>query len=250
MRRTRFLIGTILTGLLLLASSALTAPDATDRILFNPPLNTAQQGDTITIHLSLDSGVSTVHGYRVKFTFDTTVVRLDKIVPTDEWLAVAGGSSGHWFFYKDTVDQSNGQWHIDLFSYFFYQSKYIDGYSDIAELTFIADQQGGITSLAFYDHLLEDTLLEPVQVSTSDAMIYVCPLGFVPGNVDGDASGQINISDLTYLVAFLFNGGSEPLPNLLAGDNNCDRVVNITDLTYLVAYLFSGGPEPCDPCET
>lgn len=249
MRRTLYLIGLILAGTLMLAPAGSAAPDATDRIFFDPPTSTAQQGDTITVYLTLDSSVSTIHGYRVKFVFDTTVVRLDDIEPTDEWLDIAGGSSGQWFFWKDTVDQDNGQWHIDLFSYFFYQEKYIDGYSTIAELTFIADQFGGISSLEFYDHLLEDTLLNNVPVATDDAMIFICPVDYIPGNVNGDPEGTINITDLTYFVSYLFGGGPAPVPTM-AGDNNCDQTVNIADLTYLVNYLFGGGPMPCDPCET
>ncbi|MBD3332710.1 hypothetical protein GF356_07660 [candidate division GN15 bacterium] len=71
------------------------------------------------------------------------------------------------------------------------------------------------------------------------------------GNVDGQPG--INVSDVTYLVGYLFGGGSPPtsdptcpLPN--NGDVNCDMSVNIGDLTYFVAYLFGSGPAPCDPC--
>lgn len=62
---------------------------------------------------------------------------------------------------------------------------------------------------------------------------------------DLDASGEINIADLTYLVDYLFRGGPAPDP-LLLGDCDCDGQVNIADLTYLVDYLFRGGPPP--PC--
>jgi len=62
----------------------------------------------------------------------------------------------------------------------------------------------------------------------------------------GDATldGGINVSDLTYLVAYLFQGG--PGPGCFeAGDVNGDtNGPNVSDLTYLVAFLFQGGPEP------
>jgi len=61
---------------------------------------------------------------------------------------------------------------------------------------------------------------------------------------DADGSGQINVADVTYLVAYLFTGGPEPVP-LLAGDCDDDGQVNVADLTYLVSYLFRGGPAPC-----
>ncbi len=63
---------------------------------------------------------------------------------------------------------------------------------------------------------------------------------------DMNCDGTINISDMTYLVSFLFSGG--PTPCFAAhGDINCDTSINISDMTYLVSFLFSGGPAPC-PC--
>ncbi|MBU8935037.1 MAG: T9SS type A sorting domain-containing protein [candidate division Zixibacteria bacterium] len=63
------------------------------------------------------------------------------------------------------------------------------------------------------------------------------------GNVDGDPADEINIADLTYLVAYLFTGGPPP-PCMEEADVNGDGEINIADLTYLVAYLFTGGPPP------
>jgi len=72
------------------------------------------------------------------------------------------------------------------------------------------------------------------------------------GNVDGitGVSGPIDVADLTYLVAYLFEGGPEP-PCIEEG--NVDGTVgvggpiDVADLTYLVAYLFQNGSEP-PPC--
>ena len=66
------------------------------------------------------------------------------------------------------------------------------------------------------------------------------------GNVDGLLNDEVNVADLTYLVAFLFTGGPPP-PSFEEADVDADGDVVITDLTYLVSYLFSGGPEPA-PC--
>lgn len=65
------------------------------------------------------------------------------------------------------------------------------------------------------------------------------------GDVNGDLA--TNISDMTYLVEFLFNDGPEPVATL-AADFNCDGAVNITDMTYLVTYMFDDGPAPCESC--
>jgi len=64
---------------------------------------------------------------------------------------------------------------------------------------------------------------------------------YVAGDADG--SGVLNISDLTYLVANLFQGGPEPQP-LLRADADCSGAINVSDLTILVATLFQGAPPP------
>ena len=81
------------------------------------------------------------------------------------------------------------------------------------------------------------------------AVLFETTMGYICGNVDGsiNGGGPIDISDLTYLVDFLFNGGLAP-PIMQAA--NVDGVttgglpVDISDLTYLVEYLFAGGPAP------
>lgn len=62
----------------------------------------------------------------------------------------------------------------------------------------------------------------------------------------GDANGdkKVTISDVVYIVNYLFKGGPAPVP-FLSGDANCDGNVNITDVIYLINYLFKGGPGPC-----
>ncbi len=64
------------------------------------------------------------------------------------------------------------------------------------------------------------------------------------GDVDG--SPGIFVSDLTFMVDYLFKGGTAPVPEE-NGDVNCDYEVNVADLIYLVDFLFKGGPAP-DPC--
>ncbi|MCJ7496739.1 MAG: dockerin type I repeat-containing protein, partial [candidate division Zixibacteria bacterium] len=62
------------------------------------------------------------------------------------------------------------------------------------------------------------------------------------GDADGD--GKIMVSDVIYLINYLFRGGPVPLP-LWTGDVNCDTKLNISDVVYLISYLFKGGPPPC-----
>jgi hypothetical protein len=64
---------------------------------------------------------------------------------------------------------------------------------------------------------------------------------FIRGDANGD--GTINVSDVVYLINYLFIGGPAPVP-LAAGDVNCDGIVNVSDVVYLINYLFIGGPPP------
>ncbi len=82
-----------------------------------------------------------------------------------------------------------------------------------------------------------------IQVAHSDTLqFYTWTLG------DLDHSRGVNVSDLTMLVAFLFQGGEAIEPPFVADlDASCDA--NVSDLTYLVAYLFQGGPDPLIGCE-
>lgn len=71
------------------------------------------------------------------------------------------------------------------------------------------------------------------------------PPEYVCGDVNGNGSGP-NVSDLTYLVNYMFKGGAPP-PVVEAADVNGNNVINVADVTYLVGYLFTGGPTPVCP---
>ncbi len=60
---------------------------------------------------------------------------------------------------------------------------------------------------------------------------------------DVTLDGKINLSDVIYLVNFVFKGGAPPNPQYL-GDANGDSNVNLGDIIYLVNYIFKGGPPP------
>ena len=62
---------------------------------------------------------------------------------------------------------------------------------------------------------------------------------------DPDASGEIDIDDVVYLINYIFAGGSPPEP-LESGDADCSGAIDIDDVVYLISYIFSGGNAPCD----
>jgi uncharacterized Ntn-hydrolase superfamily protein len=75
--------------------------------------------------------------------------------------------------------------------------------------------------------------------ATGSVHYYVCG--------DADASGSVNIGDVTYLIARIFGGGPGPIPEG-AGDADGSGSVNIADVTYLIARIFNFGPTPqCPP---
>lgn len=63
------------------------------------------------------------------------------------------------------------------------------------------------------------------------------------GNANWDPQDQVNITDITYLVNYMFQGGPAPIC-MEEADANGDGSVNITDVTYLINYAFQGGPAP------
>ncbi len=143
--------------------------------------------------------------------------------------------------------------------------------SAIVEFYYTENPQGGWSERSFLASASVETfsaddsvtIVIPWQVPANESYIYVdisytYPWDFNPANDtmlvsltlavcgDIDGSGSIDVGDLTYLVAYLFQGGPPP-PTLEAADVDCSRGIDVGDLTYLVNYLFLGGPPPCDP---
>jgi len=86
--------------------------------------------------------------------------------------------------------------------------------------------------------LLAFCTLALYNTATTDGSGYICG--------DGNGDGQLDISDITYLVDYLFLGGPEPA-NIAAADCNGDGQIDISDLTCFIRYMFDGGPPPACP---
>lgn len=93
-----------------------------------------------------------------------------------------------------------------------------------------------------------------IQVSSSDVpplvearglSIAVAPPPYICGDANGNA--LVNVSDVAYLINYIFNSGPAPSP-VEAADVDCNGLVNISDVVYLVSYVFSGTPQPCAGC--
>lgn len=85
----------------------------------------------------------------------------------------------------------------------------------------------------------------PARGDTMSLVLTVTDPPFLCGDANGNS--LVNISDVVYLVQFLFGSGPAPVPSL-AGDADCNGIVTIIDAVYLVNFIFGGGPEPCAAC--
>lgn len=65
------------------------------------------------------------------------------------------------------------------------------------------------------------------------------------GNIDNSPDDAVDISDLLYLVEFMFNSGPAPVCLEEANvDGSTGKDLDISDLLYLVEYMFNQGPPP------
>ncbi len=86
------------------------------------------------------------------------------------------------------------------------------------------------------------------ELETSPAVIELgappCCAG-TAGNVNQDAGGAVDLSDLIYLVNYLFLGGPEPACEQAANVNgDAGGAIDLSDLIALVNFLFLGGAGP------
>lgn len=123
-----------------------------------------------------------------------------------------------------------------------------EGSGEVLRIWFTIDEMelGGVTTML--DTYSDSHILEVMTAGKSyPPAVEAGAIGtkyVLRGDANHDLS--INVSDVTYLVGYLFGDGTEPV-TLQAGDADADLSINVADLTYLTAYLFSGGPAPVSP---
>ena len=84
------------------------------------------------------------------------------------------------------------------------------------------------------------TLLETYLVGNGPIFLALYP-PWIKGDSNGD--GELSVSDVVYLISYLFKNG--PAPKFLSSaDANCDEKITVSDVIYLINYLFKGGPPP------
>jgi len=68
-------------------------------------------------------------------------------------------------------------------------------------------------------------------------------LDFIRGDTNSDES--ISLSDIVFLISYLYKQGPAPEP-MHSADTNYDGKVSLSDIVYLICYLYKGGPAPCE----
>jgi len=75
----------------------------------------------------------------------------------------------------------------------------------------------------------------------------------IPPRGDANSDGKVSISDVIYLINYLFKGGPDITheteeERLYKGDVNVDGSITISDVVYLINFLYKGGCDPGTPC--
>jgi hypothetical protein len=189
----------------------------------------------VTIPVSANS--SHLKAYSFTLSFDRNVIRADTANVKEGTLLATSGLPT--FFWKSFSPDSS--------------LLYIDG-AILGDGTSVSGG-GNLATIKFFpvDYGESQILIAPIRArdennspltyDVQDGWARVC---YFKGDVNADNS--IDISDVVYLIAWIFSGGAAPIPAKLVGDVNCDLSTDISDLVYLIEYIFSGGSAPCGPC--
>jgi len=74
-----------------------------------------------------------------------------------------------------------------------------------------------------------------------DDFVIVGTATYIWGDANNDQ--DLTVSDVIYLINFLFKNGEDPIPPDV-GDADCDWDTDVSDVIYLINFLFKSGPKP------
>ncbi len=87
--------------------------------------------------------------------------------------------------------------------------------------------------------------INPDSCTNEWVMHYYGGCDCVPG--DADASGILNLLDITRMINSLYKDGPPPIPYAIcSGDLDASCRMNVLDITYLINFLYKSGPAPTD----
>jgi hypothetical protein len=185
-------------------------------------------GDIDTIWVNLDGGFIGVEGAFLNISYDKDYVTPTEVIagpdlPTSAFL-------DYEIFSEDSIVINLG-----------ILDGVLDGPGSILGIVLTADFVTDQTALDFAQATVRDSWNQDFAFSTTGATIEI--MDYQCGNVN--ASIDVDIDDVVYLISYIFTGGPAPVP-YISGDVNCSGYVDIDDVVYLINYIFGGGPAPCD----
>jgi hypothetical protein len=67
---------------------------------------------------------------------------------------------------------------------------------------------------------------------------------------DMNFDGKRTLSDISFLISYVFRHGPAPFPELATGNCDCQTIggrvkVTLADITHLINYVFRHQPNPC-----
>ena len=146
------------------------------------------------------------------------------IVSPDSFLCRAGGSFA---FCPEIVDPDDSAHTITY-------SAYPDW------LTVSNDTIAGSPPQSAQQTLFTVTVEDPHYATETEVTLWT----YICGDLNNNGTGP-DVSDMTFLVDYLFRGGSAPTYETAGNvDGQPGSGITVGDLTYLVDFLFRGGPEP------
>lgn len=235
----RYLILNLVFFLLLTLSLGANA----QLVFVDPELTVECLDSMFWVDIRVDSMVDSIHSYGCVMYIDTSKVWPESVILGTIFDSI---SQHHQVWFEWDYDVSFPD------SLYFGASimgagTFVSGPGQLARIVLTCKGEGE-TPVAFGQCVIRDPYSpDPMEVLTEDGWIFQVGPGYLFGDANND--GRVNVTDVVYLINYLFNDGPEPRPLWIVGDVNCDIKVDVVDVVYLINYLFQEGPEPCNPCE-
>lgn len=117
-----------------------------------------------------------------------------------------------------------------------------DKNNDLAAIGLTIESDGAVTGVPTDTGSFVFTAAAEDVCGSSDEQQLTLYIG--PAYICGDANDDeaVNIIDVTFMIAYLYQGGPAPVPPERA-DVNSDGSINIVDISATINYLYNGGPD-------
>ncbi len=219
--------------------------DSTGHVFIFPEEKIVGLNDTFSLYIAIDTVVD-VKSYFFDIEVDTTVIKMISAAKEPFF----NGPSGAFFFWTDTTHIFSGSqptYVYELLASLFGPLVNVDGPGYLLRMNFVAVGHGVSGVMFRQSDILDEVNIEIAMDDSLNGLVIVCPTAFMFG--DADFNGMITVSDVVYLINYIFAGGPAPHPIKLVGDADCNGTISISDAVYLINYIFAGGPPPCNPCD-